>query len=168
MSCSALRGCFARRRRNSRRVSSLDAARYICYFPSMAKRFQNPGGGPSQRQQRVGENIRRALADILMRGETHDPDLGRRSITVSEVKCSPDLKRVTAYVLPLGGDDPEGAIALLKKNAGTLRRLLGRAVHLKYAPEIHFVIDETFDRMDDARRMLDDERVRADVKKDEE
>lgn len=131
----------------------------------MAKRSSQTGAGPSQRQQRVGENIRRALSDILMRGETHDPDLGRRSITVSEVKCSPDLKKVTAYVLPLGGDDPEGALDLLKKNTGQLRRLLGRAVHLKYAPELHFVIDETFDRMDDARRMLDDERVQADAAK---
>lgn len=134
----------------------------------MSKRFQNTGGGPSQRQQRVGENIRRALSDILMRGETHDPDLGRRSITVSEVRCSPDLKRATAYVLPLGGDDADGAIQLLKKNAGTLRRLLGRALALKFAPELHFVVDETFDRMDDARRMLDDDRVRADVAKPDE
>ncbi len=135
----------------------------------MAKRSQHPGGGPSQRQQRVGENIRRALSDILMRGETHDIELGRLSITVSEVRCSPDLKHATAYVLPLGGKDAEAALALLKKNAGTLRRLVSRALQLKYAPELHFVADETFDRMDAARRMLDEERVRADVaKRDEE
>lgn len=146
----------------------LDAPFAIAYLRAMAKRFQNPGGGPSQRQQRVSENIRRALSDILMRGETHDPELGRRSITVSEVRCSPDLKHATAYVLPLGGEDPEGAIALLEKNARTLRRLLGRAVHMKYSPELHFVADETFDQMDQARRMLDDERVRADVAKGED
>lgn len=137
-------------------------------MPAMAKRFQKPGGGPSQRQQRVGENIRRALSDILMRGETHDPELGRRSITVSEVRCSPDLKRATAYVQPLGGEDPAGAVALLTKNAGALRRLLGREVRLKYAPELHFVIDDTFDRMDDARRMLNDPQVRADVAKEDD
>lgn len=134
----------------------------------MAKKVHHSGAGPSQRQQRVGESIRRALSDILLRGETHDPELGRRSITVSEVRCSPDLKRATAYVLPLGGEDAAGAVELLKRNAGALRRLVSRAVHLKFAPELHFVVDETFDRMDDARRMLGDARVRADVEKPDE
>lgn len=131
----------------------------------MAKRRFESGSGPSQRQRRVGENIRRALADMLMRGETHDPDLSRRSITVSEVKASPDLKVATVYVAPLGGDDPDGAIQALAANAGRLRQLVGRALSLKYAPQLRFRIDESFDRMDETRRMLSEERVRRDVEK---
>lgn len=112
---------------------------------------------------RVGEAIRRELADILLRGDAHDPDLATHTITVSEVRPSPDLKIATVFVAPLGGRDPDGAIKALAGAAGRLRSLLGRALNLKYAPQLRFRIDETFDRMDDARRMFADERVRRDV-----
>lgn len=121
------------------------------------------GGGPSQRQLRVGENLRRALSDILLRGDAHDPDLSRHSITVSEVRASPDLRQATVFVLPLGGRDAEAALAALRRNAPELRRLLVRAVTLKYAPDLRFVLDESFDRMDAARRLLDDDDVRRDT-----
>ena len=84
------------------------------------------GRGPSQRQLRVGELIRRTLSEALMQGEIHDPDLNRLSITVGEVRVTPDMKIATAYVLPLGGQHQDEAIALLAKNKGELRRLLGR------------------------------------------
>lgn len=135
----------------------------------MAKRHSSAGragpgaGAPSHRQLRVGENIRRALSDILLRGDTHDPDLTRHSITVSEVRTSPDLRQATVFVLPLGGRDAEAALAALQRNAAELRRLVVRAVTLKYAPELRFVLDESFDRMDAARRLLDEETVRRDT-----
>lgn len=121
------------------------------------------GSGPSQRQLRVGELIRRRLSDVLLRGDVHDPDLNRHSITVGEVRCSPDLKVATAYVLPLGGRDADEALGDLRRNAGELRHLVARDLGLKYAPQLRFHLDETFDRLDDTRRMFADERVRRDV-----
>lgn len=129
----------------------------------MAKNRHHDGAGPSQRQLRVGELIRRTLSGVLARGEVHDPDLNAMSITVGEVRASPDLKVATVYVMPLGGAGRDEAIDALKRNRGELRRALMREMTLKYAPDLRFVIDETFDRMDDARRLFADERVQRDV-----
>lgn len=129
----------------------------------MAKNQHHHGTGPSQRQLRVGELIRRTLSDVLLRGDVHDPDLNRHSITVSEVRASPDLKVATAYVLPLGGRDADDALGALRRNAPELRHLVAKAMTLKYAPQLRFVLDETFDRMDDTRRMFAEERVRRDI-----
>ena len=134
--------------------------------PMASNRF-NHGSGPSQRQLRVGELIRRTLSDVLLRGDVHDPDLNRHSITVGEVKASPDLKVATAYVLPLGGHSAEDALAALRRNAGELRHHVAKEMTLKYAPQLRFVLDETFDRMDDTRRLFEDERVRRDVEGDD-
>ena len=120
----------------------------------MAKNKFHEGSGPSQRQLRVGETIRRALSDVLARGDVHDPELNRMSITVGEVRASPDLKIATAYVLPLGGDGQEDVLKLLARNKGELRRLMAKKLVLKYAPDLRFQLDETFDRMDETRRML--------------
>ena len=127
-----------------------------------------PGSGPSQRQLRVGELIRRKLADVLLRGDVHDPDLNRHSITVGEVRTSTDLKVATVYVLPLGGQGAEEALAALRRNTRELRHLVAKEMTLKYAPNLRFVLDETFDRMDDTRRLFADERVRRDVEGDED
>ena len=121
------------------------------------------GSGPSQRQLRVGELIRRTLSDVLLRAEVHDPDLNRHSITVGEVRTSPDLKIATAYVLPLGGHNAEDALVALRRNTRELRHHVAKAMSLKYAPELRFQLDETFDRMDDTRRLFEDERVRRDI-----
>ncbi len=121
------------------------------------------GQGPSQRQLRVGELIRRRLSDILLRGDVHDPELNRHSITVSEVSCSPDLKVATAYVMPLGGQGVEAALDDLRRNRHELRHLVAKGLELKYAPQLRFQIDATFDRMDETRRLFADERVRRDV-----
>ena len=129
----------------------------------MASNRFHQGPGPSQRQLRVGELIRRTLSDVLLRGDVHDPDLNRHSITVGEVKASPDLKVATVYVMPLGGHDAEDALAALRRNTGELRHLVAKGMALKYAPQLRFVLDETFDRMDDTRRLFEDERVRRDV-----
>lgn len=129
----------------------------------MAQNRFHQGNGPSQRQLRVGELICRTLSDVLLRGDVHDPELNRHSITVGEVKASPDLKVATAYVLPLGGNDADGALEALRRNQRELRHHVAKAMSLKYAPQLRFVLDETFDRMDDTRRMFADERVRRDI-----
>lgn len=131
----------------------------------MAKRFHE-GPGPSQRQLRVAELIRRRLSDVLHQGDIHDPDLNRMSITVGEVTCSPDLKVATAYVLPLGGDNREEALDALRRNRSEIRRVVGKGLQLKFAPEIRFQIDETFDRLDTTRAMFADENVRRDLDSD--
>ena len=127
-----------------------------------SKRFSE-GSGPTQRQLRVGELIRRTLSDVLNQGRIHDPALNALSITVGEVTCSPDLKVATAWVMPLGGGKREEAIAALARNKGEMRRALGRELTLKYAPDLRFRIDETFDRMDDTRRMLNQDAVLRDT-----
>ena len=129
----------------------------------MAKNKFNDGTGPSQRQLRVGELIRRALSDILMQGTIHDPDLNRISVTVSEVTASPDLKIATAYVCPLGGQGGEDLIALLAKNKSEIRRSISKKLTLKYTPDLRFRIDETFDRMDETRRLFSQENVKRDL-----
>lgn len=131
----------------------------------MSKRFP-AGAGSSQRQLRVGELIRRTLSDLLSQGAVHDPELNRMSITVGEVRISPDLRVATAFVMPLGGRDREAAMAALGRNRGELRRLLGRGLTLKNVPELRFSLDETFDRMDETRRLLAREDVRRDLGKD--
>jgi ribosome-binding factor A len=137
-------------------------------WQTMAKNRHHDGPGPSQRQLRVGELIRRTLSTVLARGEVHDPELNAMSITVGEVRTSPDLKIATVYVMPLGGAGRAEAIDALKRNRGELRRVLMKDMTLKYAPDLRFVIDETFDRMDDTRRLFSDERVRRDVAADED
>ena len=134
----------------------------------MASNRFHHGSGPSQRQLRVGELIRRTLSDVLMRGDVHDPELNRHSITVGEVKASPDLKVATVYVMPLGGHDAEEALAALRRNTRELRHHVAREMTLKYAPDLRFILDETFDRMDDTRRMFADERVRRDIEADDD
>ena len=129
----------------------------------MAKNKFSDGTGPSQRQLRVGELIRRALSDILMQGTIHDPDLNRISVTVSEVAASPDLKIATAYVCPLGGQGGEDLIALLAKNKSEIRRSISKKLTLKYTPDLRFRIDETFDRMDETRRLFSQENVKRDL-----
>ncbi|WP_343080673.1 30S ribosome-binding factor RbfA [Ostreiculturibacter nitratireducens] len=126
------------------------------------------GSGPSQRQLRVGELIRRTLSDILSRGDVHDPELNRMSITVGEVTTSPDLKVATAYVMPLGGQGADEALVALRRHKGELRHLVAKELTLKYAPELRFVLDETFDRMDATRRMFADETVQRDIARHDE
>lgn len=132
----------------------------------MARSRFSEGSGPSQRQLRVGELIRRRLSDVLAQGDIHDPDLNRMSITVGEVTCSPDLRIATAFVLPLGGDNRDEALAALRKNRSELRRVVAKGLALKFAPELRFAIDETYDRLDDTRRLFSDETVRRDIDRD--
>ncbi|MCT4558170.1 MAG: 30S ribosome-binding factor RbfA [Pelagimonas sp.] len=125
-------------------------------------KFQDTSG-PSQRQRRVGELIRRRLSEVLTRGEIHDPDLNRLYITVGEVRVSPDLRIATCYLMPLGGGKEEEMFACLKRNKGELRRAVTHGLKLRFAPELRFRADDTFDRLEDSRRLFDKEDVRRDV-----
>jgi ribosome-binding factor A len=99
---------------------------------------------PSQRQLRVGEEVRHKLAWILERGEIHDPGLAGMVVTVTEVRISPDLSNATAYIMPLGGVDIPGVLEALNRAAPFLRRLLGRKIKLRRLPNLHFEADYSF------------------------
>ena len=129
----------------------------------MAKNRFHDGAGPSQRQLRVGELIRRTLSEVLARGDVHDPDLNRLSITGGAAPPPPDLRVATAFVLPLGGKGQDEVLGLLARNKAELRRLVAKKLTLKFSPELRFRLDETFDRMDDTRRMFDQAAVRRDL-----
>lgn len=129
----------------------------------MAKNTSSMGSGPSQRQLRVGEVIRRALSDVLSRGEVHDADLQRMLITVGEVRVTTDLKYATAFVLPLGGQEKDVCLAALRRNSATIRFLVVKGLMLRFAPEIRFEIDATFDRIEETKRLFDNEAVRRDL-----
>ena len=129
----------------------------------MGKNKFHDGPGPSQRQLRVGELIRRTLSEVLARGDIHDLDLNRMSIIVVEVRTSPAPKIATAYVLPLGGKGQENVLKLLAANKAELRRVVGKKLGLKFAPDLRFQLDQTFDQMDDTRRMLNLDNVRRDI-----
>ncbi|SPF79281.1 Ribosome-binding factor A [Aliiroseovarius pelagivivens] len=131
----------------------------------MAKNRFEDQRGPNQRQLRVAELIRRTLSEALMRGEVHDPDLSRMSITIGEVRLSADLSIATVYALPLGGKGGAEAVKALARNKGELRRIVGRAIKIKHTPELRFMVDETFDQMDHTHRLLQQEEVQRDLRK---
>lgn len=115
---------------------------------------------PSQRQLRVGEEIRHALSSVFERGELRDPVLQNVSVTVTEVRVSPDLKKATAFVLPLGGDQTQAqdVVEALTRAQAFLRRCLAGMIRLRYAPEVSFDIDKTYDQVDRIDRLLQESR----------
>ena len=121
------------------------------------------GRTPSQRQLRVGEAIRHVLATLLARGELRDPVLLDASITVSEVRISPDLKNATVFVLPLGGGQAAEVAAALKRAAPYLRSQVAKSVRLRHAPVLHFQTDTSFDEADRIDRLLHSDRVARDL-----
>lgn len=135
----------------------------IAYMPSMSTRRFTTHQGPSNRQLRVGELIRRRLAEVLARAELHDPEVSRTPITVSEVRTSPDLKLATAYVMPLGGENAAAVLKALRRNKAELRHLVAKDLALKYAPDLRFELDQVYDRMDETRRIFADPKVQADL-----
>lgn len=103
------------------------------------------GSARSQRQLRVGELLRHVLVDILGRGELHDPDLAGASITVTEVRVSPDLRNAAVFVMPLGGGRTDEVVAALGRAAPYLRRMIGQSITMKYNPALSFLPDRAFD-----------------------
>jgi ribosome-binding factor A len=128
----------------------------------MPRRFEQTTG-PTQRQQRVAELVRHALAEILSRGDFQDDVLTRHVITIPEVRMSPDLKLATAYVMPLGGKDEEAVIKALDRNKKVLRQEVARRVNLKFAPELRFRRDESFDEAARIDALLRSEAVARDT-----
>ena len=124
---------------------------------------QRSGQGRSQRQLRVGEELRHALARILARGELRDPHLAGVSLTVTEVRVSPDLKNAAAFVVPLGGGDLEPIIAALNHAASFLRGQLAHEVQLRYTPRLSFQADRSFDEAAHINEILHHPRVARDV-----
>ena len=114
----------------------------------------------------MAEVIRRALSDVLTRGDVHDPELGSVSITVAEVRISPDLRHATAFVLPLGGVNTEGVLKALTRNRHEIRRLVTSQIDLKFSPDLTFQADRRFDQMDRTRDLLDSPAVRRDLDPD--
>ena len=119
---------------------------------------------PSQRQLRAGELVRHALMDILQRENLSDPALAGKSITVTEVRISPDLKHATAFCAPLGGVEMDETIAGLNRAAGFLRTKLAREVELRVAPSLRFISDDSFDEARRIDRLLDSPEVRRDTR----
>jgi ribosome-binding factor A len=131
-------------------------------MPSHHKRDSSPGG--SQRQLRVGEIVRHAVADILAQGGVHDPELEGHIVTVPEVRMSPDLKLATVYVMPLGGKDTDKVLAALARNKKFLRGEVAHRVNLKFAPDLRFRVDERFDEAERIEKLLRTPAVQRDLK----
>ncbi len=124
---------------------------------------KSASSGPSQRQLRVGELVRHALADMLSRGEIIDPVIESHFITVPEVRMSPDLKLATCYVVPMGGKDAQAVVKALAANARYIRGQIARRVDLRYAPDLRFRIDDSFEIGDRVDSLLRSPEVRADL-----
>lgn len=132
----------------------------------MAKKPAPSGAkGPSQRMLRIGELIRHKLSELLSRGEIHDDVLASHVITIPEVRLSPDLKLATVYVMPLGGNDVKPVIEALTRNKKYIRAEVAHTLNLRYAPDLRFREDETFEEATRIDRLLDSERVQRDIKK---
>lgn len=117
----------------------------------------------SQRQLKVGEEVRHALSNVFMKGDFYDPNLRDVSLTVSEVRVSPDLKNATAYVMPLAGYNQEGVIEALSKAAYELRRVISSQLHLRTIPALYFKLDETFDEAERMNSLLQKPEVQRDL-----
>ena len=123
---------------------------------------------PSQRQLKAGELIRRALADILAKENIRDADLQGVSVTISEVRASPDLKHAVVYAAPLGGTagaDVDKVIAALQRCSSFLRGRLGKEMEMKSTPRLRFVADRSFDTAEDMAKLLDQPQVKQDLDK---
>ena len=121
--------------------------------------------GPSQRQLRVGEVLRHALSEILLRGDIRDPDLVGVSVTITQVIPSGDMRYATAYCEPLGGKNADKIVAALNRHKAYLRGQMGRTIALKFTPELRFVEDKSFAEAERIENILKSERVQRDLNK---
>ena len=119
--------------------------------------------GPTQRQLRVGETLRHALAEILVRGDIRDPDLMGVSVTITQVLPSGDMRHATAYCEPLGGKNADKIVAALNRHKAYLRGQMGHLIALKFTPELRFVEDKSFAEAERIENILKSERVQRDL-----
>jgi len=124
---------------------------------------RQPSRAPTQRQLRVGEEVRHAIASALERGEVRDPAIKGIAITVTEVRLSPDLKNATAFVVPLGGGDAAEAVDALNRASGFLRGWVGRNVRLRHIPRVSFEADVSFDEAQRIENALKNPHVARDI-----
>lgn len=129
----------------------------------MARQSGHGERGPSQRQLRVGETVRKELSDILARGELADPELDGVIVTIPEVRMSPDLRLATCLVMPLGGGDGEKVEKALNRCAKYLRGLVARRLTMKYMPDLRFILDTRYDDDDRIDTLLHSPRVSRDL-----
>ena len=121
-----------------------------------------PGGG-SQRQLRVGELVRHAMAELLTRGDVHDPVIEGHLITVPEVRMTADLRLATIYIMPLAGRDADVVLAAFERNKKFLRGEIAERVNLKFAPDIRFRVDERFAEAERIEKLLRSPQVKRDL-----
>ncbi|HEY3638630.1 MAG TPA: 30S ribosome-binding factor RbfA [Rhizomicrobium sp.] len=128
-------------------------------------RHRNPSRetGPSQRQLRVGELLRHTIAEILSRGEIRDPDLEGVSVTVTQVKPSPDMRHALIFCEPLGGKNAPRVLEALNRHRSFLRGRLGHTIHLKFTPDLRFVEDKSFAEAEKIETLLKSPRVQRDL-----
>jgi ribosome-binding factor A len=119
--------------------------------------------GPTQRQLRVGEMLRHALADVLRRGDIRDPDLVGVSVTITQVKPSPDMRHATVFCEPLGGQNAKVVVKALNLHKGYLRGEMGRIITMKFTPDLRFVEDESFAEAEKIETLLKSSRVQRDL-----
>ncbi|MEZ5690771.1 MAG: 30S ribosome-binding factor RbfA [Rickettsiales bacterium] len=122
--------------------------------------------GSGQRKLRVGEEIRHIIAELLMRGEVHSPTLLNSSITVSEVRVSPDLKNATVYVMPLAGERKDELLLALKESSPKFRHLISKRLRLRYIPKLHFALDNSYEEAQRINDLLKNPDVAKDLKHD--
>lgn len=119
--------------------------------------------GPTNRQLRVGELVRRCIADILSKNELYEDSLSNVPITVSEVRCSSDLKLATVFVLPLGGQNAKEVVLGLARQKNAIKKILAKTLNLKFVPDLRFLEDLTFDQMDQTSKLLKNLTVQRDT-----
>ncbi len=131
----------------------------------MTRKKTASGKAPTQRMLRIGELIRHRIAELLVRGDIHDEVIAGHIITIPEVRLSHDLKLATVYVMPMGGEDLKPVIAALEKNKKYIRTEVAHALNLRYAPDLRFRQDATFEEASRIDRLLDSPHVRQDIEK---
>ncbi|HEY2756593.1 MAG TPA: 30S ribosome-binding factor RbfA [Pseudolabrys sp.] len=128
-----------------------------------SKQPRDSGPNASQRQLRVGELVRHAIAEMLTRGDVHDPVIEAHLITVPEVRMSPDLRLATIYVMPMGGRDANEVVAAFERHKKFLRAEIAHRINLKFAPDIRFRVDDRFAEAERIERLLRSPEVKRDL-----
>ena len=131
----------------------------------MTRKKTSSAKAPTQRMLRIGELIRHRIAELLVRGDIHDDIIASHSITIPEVRISHDMKLATIYVMPLGGDDMKPVIDALERNKKYIRAQVAQTLNLRYAPDLRFREDQTFEEATRIDRLLDSAHVRQDIEK---
>ena len=134
----------------------------------MPRRHSAHDKGPSQRQLRVGEMLRHALSEIMREADIRDDDLKGVSITVTQVKPSPDMRHATVFVEPLGGKHATKVVAALNRHKGFIRGEMGHRIELKFTPELRFLEDTSFAEAEKIETLLKSSRVQRDLKREDD